>query len=290
MDFVESIVDYFRDNAGLIVSRTVAAFIIILVTALCASLASRAVRRALEQREEKRTATLAPLMATFTRLVIMAIGIVMALNQFGVNVAAILAGAGVLGLAIGFGAQELVKDVISGFFLILDGVLQVGDFAKVDDAVGQVESVGLRMTRIRSFDGTLWYVPNGQIQTVGSMSREWMRAVVNVGLAYEQDAAKGLKVLQEAGDEWAREHEDIIIERPEAQGVLGLNASDVGVRLIVKVKAGEHWAAERSLSQRIKAKFDAEDVEIPFPRQVVYHRQDDGPLSVLADNPPAKAG
>lgn len=227
------------------------------------------------RRRGGRTEALAGVTRSAVRSVVLVIGIITALDQIGVNVTTLLAGAGVLGLAVGFGAQSLVKDVISGFFLIFDGAIAEGDIADVGGgAVGVVESVGLRVTTIRAFNGQLWYVHNGQIATVGNLSREWTRAVVDVGLAYEQDTAKGLKVLKEVGDAWAAENEEIVLEPPEAQGLLGLNASDVGVRLVVKVKAPNHAVAERELRQRIKAAFDAEGVEIPFPRQVTYHRQE----------------
>ena len=108
-----------------------------------------------------------------------------AFDHLGLDVKAMLAGVGVLGLAVGFGAQSLFKDVISGFFLIFDGVLKVGDVSRVGDVTGVVEDVGLRRTCVRSFDGQLFYVPNGQIATVGSYSRDWTRAVVEVGVAYE---------------------------------------------------------------------------------------------------------
>lgn len=230
-----------------------------------------------------RTEALAGVTHTAVRTVVLIVGVITALDQIGVNVTTLLAGAGVLGLAVGFGAQSLVKDVISGFFLIFDGAIAEGDIADVGGgAVGVVESVGLRVTTIRGFNGQLWYVHNGQIATVGNFNREWTRAVVEVGLAYEQDTAKGLKVLQEVGDAWAAEHEDLVLEPPEAQGLLGLNASDVGVRLVIKVKAPNHFVAERELRQRVKAAFDEAGVEIPFPRRVTYHRQEEesSPLRV----------
>ncbi|MFW5740466.1 MAG: mechanosensitive ion channel family protein, partial [Myxococcota bacterium] len=185
-------------------------------------------------------------------------------------------GAGVLGLAVGFGAQALVRDVISGFFLILDGALSPGDFVKIADVEGEVEEVGLRITKVRALNGQLFYIPNGQIGVVGNHSRGWSRAIVVVGVAYEQQVERGLEVLRKVAKEWAADHEDLVLDEPVAQGVVGLNSSDVTLRIMAKVKPAEHWAAERELRARIKAAFDASDVEIPFPRQVVYHRQEEG--------------
>ena len=182
---------------------------------------------------------------------------------------------------MGFGAQSLVKDVIRGFFLILDDVIRVGDVAQVNGATGVIEEVGLRMTRVRSFNGQLWSVPNGTINEVGNFTRGWARAVVEVGVAYEQDVGQGMKVLQAVGDAWAAEHADLVLEPPEAQGVMGLDASDVGLRLVIKVQAGQQWAVERTLRAQVKAAFDAQGVEIPFPRQVLYHRQEPDQQPVL---------
>lgn len=260
------------DKAPILVSEIAVAFFILFVAWIVARVFSSAAERTLSRRENK---TLAPVARGLVKVFVVGIGAVMALDHVGIDVAALLAGAGIAGLAVGFGAQSLVKDVISGFFLIFDDVLRSGDIANVGPATGVVEEVGLRMTKVRSFDGQLWHVPNGNISNVGSFSRGWCRAVVEVGLAYEGDVSQGLKVLQEVGDTWAGEHADLVLEAPEAQGVLGLNASDVGVRLVIKVKAAEQWGAERELRRRVKDAFDRAGVEIPFPRHVVYQRAEE---------------
>jgi len=269
MQWYDSIEVWVSKNGADLVERIAVAVLVLLATVIVAQLLAGWVRRAVTR---ARGATLAGAAATSTKAAIIVIGAMTAVDHLGLDVKALLAGVGVFGLAVGFGAQSLVKDVISGFFLILDGVLKVGDIAKVGDATGVVEEVGLRRTSVRAFDGQLFYVPNGQIAAVGSYSRGWTRAVVEVGVAYEQDVRRALAVLKQTGDEIAAEREEIVLEPPEAQGVMGFGASDVTVRLVIKVKAAEHWALERELRQRIKAAFDAEGVEIPFPRQVVYRR------------------
>src|SRR5262249_22894220 len=160
------------------------------------------------------------------------VGIVMAADQLGFNVATVLAGAGILGLAVGFGAQTLVKDCISGFFMIFDNVLAVGDSVEISGINGKVERVGLRMTRVRAFDGRLWSIPNGSIGTVANATREWMRAVVELGLPTEHDVSRALGVLQRVGDEFARERSSIVIEAPTAEGPITLSAAEVGIRLV----------------------------------------------------------
>ena len=275
MGWMESATTWIREHWVEIAIRLGVAVLILVVAAILGGVLGRWAYRALERRSP-RAKTLARIARTAVRGAVFVVGLVMAFDHLGVDVAALLAGAGILGLAVGFGAQSLVKDVITGFFLIYEGAIAEGDIAEVGDTTGVVEQVGLRVSQVRTFNGQLFYIPNGQIAVVGNWSRGWTRAVVEVGLAYEHDVGKGLAVLQRVGDEWAREHEDLVLEPPEAQGVLGLNASDVGVRLVVKVKAPEHWASERELRRRVKDAFDAEGVEIPFPRQVVYHRQEDG--------------
>lgn len=249
---------------------------LVLIAALVvAGALSRWAEQAL-RRKKGRSETLAGVARSAIRIAVIGCGVVMALDQIGVNIGALLAGAGIVGLAVGFGAQSLVKDVISGFFLIFDGAIAEGDIIDAGSGVsGVVEAVGLRMTRIRAFNGQLWFVQNGEIRSVGNMSRDWMRAIVEVGLAYEQDVAEGMRVLKQVADDWAKAHQDVVLEPPEVQGLLGLNASDVGVRLVIKVTPPSSWAAERELRLLIKAAFDKAGVEIPFPRQVLYHRQED---------------
>ena len=191
---------YVRANWVQLSLQLAAALAILIAAALLGGALGRLAERRLRRRGG-RTEALASVTHSAVRTVVLVIGVITALDQVGVNVTTLIAGAGVLGLAVGFGAQSLVKDVISGFFLIFDGAINEGDIADVGGgAVGVVESVGLRVTQIRSFNGQLWYVHNGQIVTVGNFNRDWTRAVVDVGLAYEQDASKGLKVLKEVGD------------------------------------------------------------------------------------------
>ncbi len=273
MNLYETLLEYLHDHGVALAGRVAAAILIAVAAWVLLRIAARTVDRALAARaDDRRLATLGPAVNSLLRVGIVGTGVVMALHQLGLNVTTVLAGAGVLGLAVGFGAQTLVRDVISGFFLIFDGIVETGDHITFGTVSGHVEQIGLRMTQIRSLDGRLWYVPNGELKVVGNFNRGWARAIVNVGLAYEQDVAGGLKVMQDVGDAWASEHENLVLEPPQAQGVVTLNASDVGVRLVVKVQAEERAAIERELAQRIKAAFDKHGIEVPFPRQVVYHR------------------
>ena len=216
--------------------------------------------------------TIAPLLKNLLKYCIIFVAGVVVLRVLGVDPTPIIAGAGVVGLAVGFGAQTLVKDVISGFFLLFEGLIAVGDVISFGNSAGVVEEVGLRVTKYRTFTGELWVIPNGEIRAFGNSNRQWMRAVVAVGVAYEQDISKAMRVLDEVGKAWAEEHRDIVLEPPQVQGILSFDESSIALRLAIKVKPSQQGAAELELRRRIKEAFDREGVEIPIPRQVFYAR------------------
>jgi len=221
-----------------------------------------------------RANTLIPLLQSVSKYVIFFIAGVMMLKELGVDTTGIIASAGVVGLAIGFGAQSLVKDVLSGAFLLFEGAISVGDSINVGEHFGTVEVIGLRNIHLRKFSGELRVIPYGEVNSFGNFNKGYMRAIVEVGLAYEQDVEKGMKALEEIANKWAEGNKDIVLEPPIVQGVLSLGSSDVTLRIVIKVKPMTHWGAERELKRRIKDTFDKEGIEIPFPRQVVYLRKE----------------
>jgi len=222
-----------------------------------------------------RSETLAPFLNSIFSFFIYFIVTTIILKKIGIDTTPIIASAGVLGLAIGFGAQAIVKDFISGIFILLDGTISVGDVISIDSHTGTVESMNLRHIQLRKFNGELWTIPNGQIANFGNYNKEWSRAVVQVDLAYEQNIEKGMKELENIGNDWAQKNADIILEPPAVQGVLSLGASGITIRLVIKVKPLAHWGAERELRRLIKNHFDSQGVEIPFNRQVVYIRNEE---------------
>ncbi|MDN5276211.1 MAG: moderate conductance mechanosensitive channel [Clostridiales bacterium] len=189
------------------------------------------------------------------------------LGQF-VDTTSILATAGIGGLAVGFGAQGLVKDVINGFFILFEDQYAVGDFVTIGDTTGTVEEIGLRITKIRSFKGDLTIIPNGQIQKVVNYTRGNMLAVVDVGIAYEMDIEKSIKVIEMVAREYAQENPDIV-EEPQVLGVMDLGESQITIRVIARSLPMKQWAVERELRKRIKEAFDRNGIEIPYPRRVV---------------------
>lgn len=192
-------------------------------------------------------------------------------NIFGLSVASLIAGAGIVGLAVGFGAQGLVSDVVTGFFLLLEKQIDVNDYVTVGNIDGVVEAVGLRTTQLRSFDGTLNYIPNRDITTVSNHSRGNMLALVDIGIAYEENIDEAIKVMQSACEELVTE-DSVIVEGPNVIGVQAFGSSDVTLRIIAKAKNGEQWEVERQIRKAIKEALDANGIEIPFPHQVTIHK------------------
>ncbi len=224
----------------------------------------------------RRSRTLVTIIDSFSGYAIFAVALVLCLRVLGVDYKAILAGAGVVGLAVGFGAQTLVRDFISGMFLLFEDLVSVGDYVvtggSTDNIAGTVMAVGLRVTQVRAFDGTLYVIPNGELTRFGNQNRGFMRAVVPVELAYEQDVQRGMQVALAAAEAWYQRSQQVALKPPEVQGLLSFGQSGVVVRVVCDVRPMAHWQAERELRAELKAAFDAAGIEIPFPRRVVYTR------------------
>jgi len=228
--------------------------------------------------QEDRDKILSPKMQTLGTLVnsVLTYGIffiagLMILETFNINTTAILASAGVLGLAVGFGAQNLVRDIISGFFIIFEDQFRVGEFVEAGGATGVVEEIGLRTTKIKRWTGHLEIIPNGSIAKVVNYSRSNMLAVCVVGVAYEMDIDKAQEVLRSISEK-AYQEIDAIVEVPIVQGVIEIADSSVNIRVIARTVPGEQWAVERDLLARFKKGLDEAGIEIPHPRRVIYQR------------------
>jgi small-conductance mechanosensitive channel len=206
--------------------------------------------------------------------VLLAVFGTMVLAEVGVNVGPIIASAGIVGIALGFGAQSLVSDYLSGVFMVFEDQYGVGDEVDLGEAIGTVEAVSLRVTRVRDVNGTVWYVRNGEIVRVGNMSQNWARSVIDVSVAYHEDLAHVRRVLDDvAHDMWEDEdYKGVIIEQPSVWGVQELGIDGVLVRVALKTAPLEQWAVAREMRQRIKARFDHEGIEIPYPQRMIWHR------------------
>ncbi len=267
--------------------------LIVLGAAVAIRLTTALIRQVLAPRgdrllDETRARTLQPLTESLARYIIYFIALVMVLREVNIDATAILASAGVIGLAIGFGAQNMIRDILSGFFLLFEGLVQVGDVIAVGEHAGLVERIGIRTTQIRKFSGELWTIPNGQLQVFGNLNRDFMRAIVDIGIAYEGDINRALGVLQRVGETWVAEYPEIALGPPEVQGIQQFRETEVTLRLALKVKPLEQWAAERELRKRIKLAFDREADTVPFPRRITYFRPlpEPGKKRPSSDAPP----
>ena len=240
------------------------------------------------ERAAQRTQTLGNVLRSVATLVIYTIATLMALSEFDVNLGPLIAGAGIVGVALGFGAQSLVKDFLSGTFMLLEDQYGLGDVIDVGDAAGVVEAVNLRTTQIRDVHGTLWHVPNGEIRRVANKSQEWARTVLDVEVAYDTDIAKAMSVIKRVADEVWEEAPDnaTILEEPEVWGVEAFGASAIAIRLAMKVEPAEQWATARLVRGRLKEAFDAEGIEIPFPQRTVWMHQVEVPEKEVPSEKP----
>jgi moderate conductance mechanosensitive channel len=231
-------------------------------------------------RRVQRAKTMGDLLKSIVTGILVAVFGTMVLAQLGVNIAPIIASAGIVGIALGFGAQSLVKDFLSGVFMIFEDQYGVGDVVDVGSASGTIEAVSLRVTRLRDVNGTVWYVPNGEILRVGNMSQNWSRAVVDVTVGYREDLGKVIRTLRDVAEDLWQDDDlrGVIIEEPEVTGVESLGPDSVGVRVMVKTEPMEQWKVARELRSRIKSRFDHEGISIPVAQRVLWQDQQDHPL------------
>ncbi len=194
------------------------------------------------------------------------------LGQF-VDTTSILATAGIGGLAIGFGAQSLVKDVISGFFILFEEQYAVGDYVSIGDTSGTVEEIGLRITKIRGFKGDLTIIPNGQVVKVVNYTRGNALAVVDMAVPYNTDVDKATAIMQEAALEYAEQNPDIV-EPPQVLGIVDLGDSRILIRIIARTLPRKHWGVERELRKILKEALDKEGIHVPYPPRIIVHQDD----------------
>ncbi len=219
--------------------------------------------------------TVNTLTKSISRYLIAFILIIMLLEVLGIDYTPILASAGILGLAIGFGAQNLVRDIITGLFIIIEGQFTVEDYVTTGDYTGIVKDIGLRTTRLKDFSGEEHILPNGKIEIVTNHSKGFMRALVDVDVAYEENLQQVQEVLEQLALEW-QEQDPEIKQGPMVLGVQNLDDSGITFRVVAYTEPMLQWKVARELRKAIKERFDREGIEIPYPRRVVYHRKEEG--------------
>lgn len=231
-------------------------------------------RRADESSEEasKRGTTLSRVLVGTSQVAVLLIAVFMLLSELEINITPILAGVGVAGLAIGFGAQSLVKDIVAGLFIILENQYRVGDVARIADVAGLVEDVNLRRTILRDLDGTVHVVPNGEIRVASNLTKEWSRVNLNVSVAYGEDLGRVITVINRVGRELAEDPQwaPIILKAPEVLRVDNLGDSGIEIKILGDTKPIRQWDVMGELRLRLKKAFDTEGIEIPWPHTKVY--------------------
>lgn len=279
MDFIYLIEDLLKNDNGQlnIFGKSLVIIIVFLAVKILTNIVNAIINRALERRkksifaiDEKKFDTLAHVLKSVIKFILYFIGIMIALDTIGIDTKSILATAGIGGLAISFGAQSLVKDIITGFFIIIEDQFSVGDYVTIGEHTGTVEELGIRVTKLRDFSGELHIIPNGNINVVTNKSRGPMTSTVDISIAYEEDIDRAVKVIQQVCSK-IKEADESILEGPSVLGVTDLGDSGVSIRVTAKTKPMNQWSLERKLRKSIKEAFDKENIEIPYPKMIIYN-------------------
>lgn len=260
--------------------RTIKIIVILVLGAIVVRLARAIVRKAFHmgsrspiQISERRTVTVAKLLENIVAYVVMFVMLIAILGVFDINASGLLAGAGVIGLAVGFGAQSLVKDVITGLFILLEDQFSVGDYVRIGQFEGAVLEIGLRTTKMKSWTGEIHILPNGSITQVTNFSISNSVAFVDVSISYESDINRAEQVIEKLLQELPEKYEEMVTT-PQLLGVQTLAASEVVLRVISEVEPMKHAVIARALRKEIKARLDLHGIEIPYPRMVLYNREE----------------
>lgn len=278
----DQFITWFMDTWEALLVGLLQIILVILVIGIIKRIIHRMIDHVMKVKEQKRLnvnprrlVTVGKLLKNVTSLTLSFIMVLYILSIFKINLAPLLAGAGVIGLAISFGAQSLVKDVMTGFFIIFEDQFAVGDVVKIGEFQGTVEMIGLRSTRINSWTGEVHIIPNGSINQVTNFSLHNSLAVVDVGIAYEENVEKATKVIEQTLASLP-EQDDQILEVPKVLGVQTLGPSEVVIRVVASCKPYTQAPVSRKINLMIKQALDTNGIEIPYPRMVTYQRQEKG--------------
>lgn len=228
------------------------------------------------KREEKlREATLTDMFKTVSAVVTWTIVVIIALQELGVNLAALATGAGLIGIVLGFGAQSMIKDFLSGAFIITENQYRIGDVVTVGDHSGLVEQITIRMTKLRDLDGSVYFIPNGEIKTVKNMTLDYSGVVIDVGVSYETDVRKAEEIINDVGKELAEDEEwrSRIIEPITFLRLDSFGESGVNLKAVGKTVPMEQWDVASEYRIRLKKAFEKHGVEIPLPQRVIHQKK-----------------
>ncbi len=245
----------------------------LLIGRLARSLTDKLLHKAQEVDDRlslQRAKTISVFLKSVIRVVVLGLIVMLILSEFGVEIGPIIAAAGVVGIAVGFGAQTLVQDFLSGTFLLTEGYLRVGDVIEVNGKSGTVEDINLRLVIIRDFAGDVHVIPNGEIRALTNRSYKFSRAVIEVGVAYRENTDKVVAIMERVGEELAKEMPDVIDNGPEIFGIDSFGDSAINWRVRFQTKPTQQWGVARAYRRRLKNAFDEAGIEIPFPHRTIY--------------------
>ncbi len=226
--------------------------------------------------EKKREDTLIHIFNGALKIVIIVLALMMILQEIGVEIGPLLAGAGILGLAFGFGGQYLIRDIITGLFIILENQYRIGDVVNIDGTSGSVEEITLRLTTLRDLNGTMHHIPHGDIKRVANLSKKFARINLDMGVAYDTDLEHVIKVINKTGNELAEDplYKEFILKPPQFLRVNDFADSAIILKILGDTKPLKQWEITGELRKRLKIAFDKEGIEIPFPQRVIHHSKE----------------
>lgn len=264
---------------GYYVAAAVKVVVIIILSRIFISILNRIINNFFKlyprfRTDEKKASTLAGILKSIAKYTVYAIAAISVLNVLNIPTAPLLATAGLGGLAVGFGAQSLVKDVFTGFFILFEDQYSVGDMVTIQGMQGTVEDIGLRITKIREFNGNLHIIPNGEITTVTNHSRGDSLAIIETGITYETDADKAIALLKEITEQYYSNNRETIVQAPDVLGITKFNESEIVIRTVVRTKPLMHWKIERELRKCILKAFKEKGIEIPYPKRVIIKKEE----------------
>ena len=278
--FFEQYLDWTADLTMSLLRSGIRIFLIILITIfllrmikiLSYKLAGMVEQRDLDIESEKRAETLSVVIRHTLDVLLLVVACITILSELGIQIGPVLAAAGIAGVAVGLGAQSLIKDVINGFFILANDQIRVGDVVQIAGKSGEVEKVSLKMTVLRDVSGNVHFVPNSVIDIVTNMTKDFSRYLLEIGVTYSQDIDRAVEVIRQVDEALCQdpEYKEIITEPLEILGVDRFADSSVIVRARITTLPGKQWRVGREFNRRLKIKFDAEGIEFPFPTRTVY--------------------
>lgn len=289
-DFLSATKDWALTTGIKIILVVIITLILIKVIKVASNrLSSIFLKKRTDEESEKRAKTLASVIQNFLIILAIVVAAITIIGQLGIEIAPLLATAGIAGVAIGFAGQSLIKDIINGFFLLLWDQVRVGDYVQLSDKRGLVEMINLKMTIIRDFNGNVHYIPNGSIDVVTNMTKDYSRYLFEIGVAYREDVDEVIEVIKEVDDELRKDPDfrDDILEPIDIFGLDEFADSALIIKARTTTKPLKQWRIKREFNKRLKKKFDQMDIEIPFPHRTLYIGQDKegkaAPLGISLD-------